>query len=129
MLAALAGNWWAFLLRGIAAVLFGVAVLFWPRPTPFVFIVLFGSYTLVDGILALVAGIRGSGGGRRWPLLAEGVIGMVAGITFFWPRETVSYETLLVLLYVLAGGRSSPASWRWRWPSRCSGRGRETPRS
>lgn len=103
MLAALAGNWWAFLLRGIAAVLFGVAVLFWPRPTPFVFIVLFGSYTLVDGILALVAGIRGSGGGRRWPLLAEGVIGMVAGITFFWPRETVSYETLLVLLYVLAG--------------------------
>src|SRR5215212_2919709 len=102
MLAALAGNWWAFLLRGIAAVLFGVAVPFWPRPTPFVFIVLFGSYTLVDGILALVAGTRGSRG-RRWPLLVEGVLGVLAGIALFWPRETVSYETLLGLLYVLAG--------------------------
>jgi uncharacterized membrane protein HdeD (DUF308 family) len=103
MLAELAGNWWAFLLRGIAAVLFGLAVPFWPRATPFVFIALFGSYTLVDGILALVAGTRGSGGGRRWPLLVEGVLGVVAGIAFFWPRETVSYETVLALLYVLAG--------------------------
>lgn len=97
-LPALAGNWWAFLLRGIAAVLFGLAVFFWPRATPFVVSVLFGSYALVDAILALVAGIRSSGG-RRWPLLVEGVIGVLAGlIAFFWPGITV-----LVLLYVIAG--------------------------
>jgi uncharacterized membrane protein HdeD (DUF308 family) len=98
MLPTLAGNWWALLLRGIAAVLFGLAALFWPGQTLFVLIVFFGAYVLVDGILALVAGIRGSGGSRRWLLLAEGVLGVLAGlIAFLWPGMTA-----LVLLYVIA---------------------------
>ena len=97
VLPALAGNWWAFLARGIAAVLFGLVVFFWPRETPFDLLVFFGSYALVDGILALVAGLRGSGD-SRWLLLVEGVIGIVAGlIAFLWPSETV-----LVLPYVIA---------------------------
>jgi uncharacterized membrane protein HdeD (DUF308 family) len=98
MLPTLAGNWWALLVRGIAAVLFGLAALFWPGLTLFVLIVFFGAYALVDGILALVAGIRGTGGGRRGLLLAEGVLGVLAGlVAFFWPGMTA-----LVLLYVIA---------------------------
>ena len=93
----LAGNWWTLLLRGIAAVLFGLAALFWPGPTLFVLIIFFGAYVLVDGIFALVAGIRGSRN-RRWVLLAEGALGILAGlITFFWPGITA-----LALLYVIA---------------------------
>jgi uncharacterized membrane protein HdeD (DUF308 family) len=97
VLPTLAGNWWALLVRGIAAVLFGLAALFWPGPTLFVLIIFFGAYALVDGILALVAGIRGSEG-RRWLLLAEGVLGVLAGlVALFWPGITA-----LVLLYVIA---------------------------
>jgi uncharacterized membrane protein HdeD (DUF308 family) len=97
MLPTLAGNWWALLVRGIAAVLFGLAALFWPGLTLFVLIVFFGAYVLVDGVFALVAGIRGSGD-RRWLLLAEGALGILAGlIAFFWPGQTA-----LVLLYVIA---------------------------
>src|SRR3712207_5768645 len=93
----LATNWWALLLRGIAAVLFGLAALFWPGLTLLVLIVFFGAYALVDGILAIVAGIRGSEG-RRWLLLAEGVLGVLAGlIAFFWPGMTA-----LLLLYVIS---------------------------
>jgi uncharacterized membrane protein HdeD (DUF308 family) len=92
-----AGNWWALLLRGIAAVLFGLAALFWPGLTLFVLVIFFGAYALVDGIFAITAGIRGSGG-RRWLLLAEGVLGVLAGlVAFFWPDITA-----LVLLYVIA---------------------------
>ena len=84
-------------MRGVAAVLFGLAALFWPGLTLWVLIVFFGAYALVDGIFAIAAGIAGSSG-RRWLLLAEGVLGVIAGlVTFLWPGITA-----LVLLYVIA---------------------------
>ena len=93
----LAGNWWALLLRGIAAVLFGLAALVWPGVTLLVLIVFFGAYALVDGVLAIVAGIWGSEG-SRWLLLAEGVLGVLAGlVVFFWPGMTA-----LVLLFLIS---------------------------
>ena len=89
--------WWALLLRGIAAVLFGLAALFWPDETLWVLIVFFGAYALVGGIFSIVAGMAYAT--RRWLLLTEGGLGVVAGlIAFFWPGLTA-----LVLLYVIAG--------------------------
>src|SRR5919112_699535 len=98
MLSALAANWWTFLLRGIAAVLFGLATFFPRSIEPAVaLVVLFGAYALVDGILALVGGIRGSVG-RMWPLLVEGVLGVVAGLfTFFGPVLEVTNLNLYVI--------------------------------
>jgi uncharacterized membrane protein HdeD (DUF308 family) len=97
ILPTLAGNWWVLLLRGIAAVLFGLAALFWPGLTLLVLIVFFGVYAVIDGIFAIVAGIRGSGG-RKWLLLAEGVLSVLAGLAvLFWPGMSA-----LVLLYVIS---------------------------
>jgi uncharacterized membrane protein HdeD (DUF308 family) len=93
----MAGNWWALLIRGMAAVIFGLAALLWPGPTLYVLIIFFGAYALVDGLFAIAAGIRGTGR-RRWLLLAEGVLGVLAGlVAFFYPDITA-----LVLLYVIA---------------------------
>jgi uncharacterized membrane protein HdeD (DUF308 family) len=93
----LAGNWWALLLRGVAAVLFGLVALSWPELTLFVLIVLFGVYALADGVLAVVGGIRGSEG-RRWLLMAEGMLSSLAGLAvLFWPGMTAQ-----VLLYVIS---------------------------
>jgi uncharacterized membrane protein HdeD (DUF308 family) len=90
MLSGMAGRmWWALLLRGIAAVLFGLAALFWPDETLWVLIVFFGAYALVAGVFAIVAEIADST--QRWLLITEGVLGVVAGLT------------ALVLLYVIAG--------------------------
>jgi uncharacterized membrane protein HdeD (DUF308 family) len=91
------GNWGAMVLRGIAAVLFGLAALLWPGMTLLVLLVIFALYALVDGLFAIVAGIRDTGG-RRWLLLAEGVLGLLAGlVVLFWPGETA-----LVLVYVIS---------------------------
>ena len=91
------GNWWAMVLRGIAAVLLGLAALFWPGMTLLVLLVVFAVYALVDGLLAIVAGIR-SPRGHRWLLLAEGALGLLAGlVVLFWPGTTA-----LVLVYVIS---------------------------
>jgi uncharacterized membrane protein HdeD (DUF308 family) len=100
----LAGNWWALLLRGIAAVLFGLAALFWPGLTLVVLIAFFGAYALVDGVFAIVAGIRGSEG-SRWLLLAEGVLGVLAGlVVFFWPGMTATVLLFLISAWAIFTG-------------------------
>jgi uncharacterized membrane protein HdeD (DUF308 family) len=50
--------WWAVLLRGIAAIAFGVITFFWPGVTLAALVLLFGAYAFVDGIAAIVLGIR-----------------------------------------------------------------------
>jgi uncharacterized membrane protein HdeD (DUF308 family) len=97
MLSAVAGRvWWTLVLRGVVAVLFGLAALFWPGKTLFVLILFFGAYTLVDGVFAIVGGIMDSS--RRWLLLIEGVLGVVAGLILL-ARPGLG---ALVLLYVIA---------------------------
>jgi uncharacterized membrane protein HdeD (DUF308 family) len=95
----LAPSWWALALRGLVAVLFGLAALFWPGLVLAGLIILFGAYVLVDGILALIAAFRSSGHGMRRPLLLiEGVIGILFGIVaLFWPGLTA-----LTLVYIVA---------------------------
>ena len=49
--------WWAVLLRGIAAVAFGV-ITFLARRHAGDTVLLFGAYAFVDGISAIILGIR-----------------------------------------------------------------------
>jgi uncharacterized membrane protein HdeD (DUF308 family) len=53
LLADLAEKWWLLLLRGVAAIAFGVMTFFWPGLTLLVLIFLWGIYAIADGILAL----------------------------------------------------------------------------
>jgi uncharacterized membrane protein HdeD (DUF308 family) len=101
MIETLVRNWWMLALRGVAAVLFGLAAFIWPSITLTVLVLLFGAYAFVDGILALLAASRlhgDMGSERWWALLVEGLVGVAAGIlTFIWPSITT-----LVLLYLIA---------------------------
>jgi uncharacterized membrane protein HdeD (DUF308 family) len=90
MLKALARNWWALAIRGVAAVLFGLLALFWPGVTAYALVVLFGAYAFVDGVFAIVSAVRAAEAHERWGAFAiEGVVGLViAAITFFEPHVT-----------------------------------------
>ena len=100
MLQMLAGNWWIFAVRGVAAILFGVLAFLWPGPTVIVLALLFGAYALVDGVVLLVSLIRGDPAARRnaWSVGIMGVLGVVAGIV----SVLVPQITALALLYVVA---------------------------
>jgi uncharacterized membrane protein HdeD (DUF308 family) len=47
-----------FLVRGIAAVLFGVIALVWPKMTLAVLVFAFGLFAVISGITAVVAALR-----------------------------------------------------------------------
>jgi uncharacterized membrane protein HdeD (DUF308 family) len=49
--------WWLMAIRGLLAVLFGLAALVWPRLTLFVLVILFGAYALVDGVMAVIVSL------------------------------------------------------------------------
>jgi uncharacterized membrane protein HdeD (DUF308 family) len=99
MMPVLARNWWALVIRGVVAVLFGLAAFFWPLLTLAALVLLFGAYALVDGIFAIVAAVTvADPQARWWVLLIEGIVGILAAaVTFAWPGITA-----LALLYVIA---------------------------
>src|SRR4051794_25423120 len=90
-------HWWVFGLRGLAAVLFGILAFAWPGVTLAVLVLFWGAFALVDGVLALISAFR-TNNDHRWALLAEGILGIIAGVvTFLWPGLTA-----LVLVYIIA---------------------------
>src|SRR5712664_3680975 len=100
MITALLRNWWALALRGVLAILLGLAVFVLPGLTLVVFVALFGAYALVDGVFSIIAGVRAAERHERWwsPVL-KGVAGIAAGVlAFVWPALTA-----LALLYLIAG--------------------------
>jgi len=99
MVHALAKNWWLLLLRGIAAIIFGVLAFAWPGVTLLTLILFYGAFALVDGVLAIIAAITGGAPGPRWWLAIVGLLGIAAGLlTFLMPGLSA-----LVLLFFIAG--------------------------
>ena len=92
-------SWWVLLLRGIAAIAFGLITWLMPGISLAVLVLLFGAYATADGILALWMAISGRGDHEHWwVMLLWGVVGIGAGIlTFLAPQVTA-----LVLLFYIA---------------------------
>jgi len=97
--ATLTRHFWAFLLRGIAAISFSVLTFVAPHVSLATLVLLFGAYALVDGLFALILGVRRTIHHRSSGLLLlSGVLGIAAGVcTWLFPERTA-----LVLVYVIA---------------------------
>ena len=100
VLAHLARSWWVFVLRGAAAVLFGVLAFVRPGITLEVLVLLFGFWALFDGVLALISSVGAAEAHEPWwPLVLIGLLGIAAGVvTLKWPGIT-ALALLLVVAY------------------------------
>jgi uncharacterized membrane protein HdeD (DUF308 family) len=94
------GSWWGFVLRGIAAVLFGILTFLMPGMALLTLVFLFGAYAIVEGAFNVVAAIQRSEGRRqpRWVLVLEGIVSIIAGLLAF----SIPGVTALSLLYLIA---------------------------
>jgi uncharacterized membrane protein HdeD (DUF308 family) len=96
---ALIRNWWAVVLRGVVALLFGVLTIVNPGLTVAVLVVMFGAYAVVNGLFTIIQAVASRHGERHWAaLVVSGVLSVALGLlTFFMPGLTA-----MVLLYLIA---------------------------
>lgn len=92
-------SWWILIIRGVAAILFGVVAFIWPGLTGLVLVVAFGAYAVVDGVFAVVMGISRLGhSSRGWAFLVEGLLGIGVGATALLLPNVLA----VALIYLIA---------------------------
>jgi uncharacterized membrane protein HdeD (DUF308 family) len=106
MAAIMVGNWWALALRGVVAILFALIAFILPVITAAALILLFGAYVFVDGVFALIAGLRlARQHGRSAPLLIEGGLNILIGlIVFIWPGPALIATIYLIAIWAVITG-------------------------
>ncbi|MEO8608014.1 MAG: HdeD family acid-resistance protein [Chloroflexota bacterium] len=102
MLTMLAKNWWVVALRGVIAILFGIALLVAPPIVITTMVLFFGAYALIDGIGAIFTAVQHRTQPRWWLLLLEGIIGVVAGILVFMYPTFAAINAVFFVLYIVA---------------------------
>ncbi|MGF1467734.1 MAG: HdeD family acid-resistance protein [Sandaracinaceae bacterium] len=98
--------WWLFLVRGIMAIGFGVLAFAYPGLTALILVLLFGAYTLVDGVTSAIQSfqIRGMTD-AWWLLLLGGVLGVVVAVLAFTnPTAVALFLVLYIAVWSIATG-------------------------
>jgi uncharacterized membrane protein HdeD (DUF308 family) len=104
--------WWSFLIRGIAAIAFGVLAIVQPGIALASLILVFAAYALVDGVFAVLAGLAGR---NIWLILA-GALGIIVGV-YAYIRPDLTALALLTVIGVwaiLTGAAEIVAAYRLR---------------
>jgi len=102
----LAQRWWAVGLRGILGIIFGLICLLTPGIALGAFVIVFAAYMFVDGVFAIISGIRAARSGENWGLLIlEGVVDLAAGgIAILWPAITLVALVWIVAIWAIVSG-------------------------
>jgi uncharacterized membrane protein HdeD (DUF308 family) len=121
--AVLARNWWAFALRGVLAILFGIVAIILPGATLLTLALFFAAYLIIDGVFGIIAAVRAAQAHERWGwLIAEGVLNIVIGaIAFFFPASAVLAFVFMTAAWAIISGalmlaaafKVNPAFGRW----------------
>src|SRR5438034_471736 len=93
-------HWWVPVIRGIAAIVFGVIAFVYPGLTIAVLVLLFGAWVLVDGVFRIVGAIGHRASDSDWGFnLIIGILGIIVGLlTFHAPGITA----LALVIYIAA---------------------------
>ena len=96
-------NWWSLSLRGIIAVLFGLAVFIWPGITLEALVILFGAFAFLGGVFSIFTAIKIRGG---WVLILQGVLGVLIGLAaLLFPLLLLTVLLAVIAVWaVISGG-------------------------
>jgi uncharacterized membrane protein HdeD (DUF308 family) len=117
--------WWLVLIRGVLAVIFGLYALFAPASALLALVFVYGFYAIMDGVTALVLGVRHRRTSHWGWQVVQGVVSLLAGlVALFWPGPTVLALVLIIgvwsvvrgaaeIVEALTARRMGSSSWGW----------------
>src|SRR5258708_11237033 len=95
----ISAKWWSFVVRGLLAFVFGILAFIMPGPTLLGLVLLFGIYSIADGIFNIMGAFTVEREQTRWwVLLIEGIVSIAAGVIAF----VLPGLTALALLFLIA---------------------------
>ena len=100
LLETLKRHWWVPVLRGVAAIIFGVIAFTHPLMAAATLVLFFGAWVLIDGIFRVVGAIGHRASDSDWGFnLIIGILGIIVGLlTFHAPAITA----LALVIYIAA---------------------------
>ena len=111
MIESLKRHWWVPVIRGIAAIVFGIIAFVYPGLTVATLVLFFGAWVLIDGIFRVVGAIghRASDPDWGWHIVI-GIIGIIVGLlTFHAPQITALALVIYIAAWALMIGASEIA--------------------
>ena len=98
-------KWWTFLVRGVAALILGVAVFAYPLAAAHALVYIVAAYFIVSGVFQVAGGLATSGIGRWWLLIITGAMSVILGfIMFTQPGMGPLALAYLVAMYAIFNG-------------------------
>src|SRR5947208_1963141 len=100
LLETLKRHWWVPVLRGVAAIIFGIVAFTHPLMAAATLVLFFGAWMLIDGIFRVVGAIGHHASDTDWGFnLIIGILGIIVGLlTFHAPAVTA----LALVVYIAA---------------------------
>src|SRR4029450_3165029 len=100
MIETLKRHWWVPVIRGIAAIVFGIIAFMYPGITVATLVLFFGAWVLIDGIFRVVGAIGHRGSGADWG--GHIVIGIVAIMLGLLTCHAPQITALALIIYIAA---------------------------
>jgi len=91
---------WALGLAGIASIALGVVLFVWPAPTLTILFNVFGIFSLIWGIVLIIAAIANRDDNGFWGMLL--LLGVLSGLFGLFLLGAPAYVTGLILLLLIA---------------------------
>jgi len=104
MLRKIANQWWLLGLRGLLNVAFGLAILLWPELNAPMYINLFCSLAIVEGLISIFISLPNRLYPDWWVLFFEGLIDVVVGLFLIFVSVSVTQLYLTIATWSLLIG-------------------------
>src|SRR5690348_7819419 len=104
-------HWWVPVIRGIAAIVFGIIAFTHPAMAAATLVLFFGAWVLIDGIFRVVGAIGHRASDKEWGSdLIIGILGIIVGLlTFHAPGITALALVIYIAAWALMTGATEIA--------------------